>query len=90
MNILTIKDKNCLIAQSLGWVECDWAPVESIPNYFDDLNAMHEIEKMLSNNQKWDYLAHLHEILKTFHTAEIVFASAEHRAEAYGKTFNLW
>lgn len=92
MNNLTIKDKNCLIAQFLGWAECDWAPVESIPNYFEDLNAMHEAEKVFTEGQMGAYAYVLLETtgfreksgVWTFH------ATAAQRAEAFGKTLNLW
>lgn len=63
---------------------------ELIPNYPNDLNAMHEIETSLNNAMKWDYLAELHEVMKTYHTAELFFASAAQRAEAFLRMKGKW
>lgn len=110
MSNLTIEDKNCLIAQSLGWVECDWAPVESIPNYFKDTGECVYLETTLDVKQKNRYVDILMDILQfddDYYVTRpeigdrmylfnshcigcILSAKAEHRAEAYGKTLNLW
>jgi hypothetical protein len=110
MSNLTIKDKNCLIAQSLGWVECDWAPVQSLSNYFDDIEECFYLETTLTARQKIVYVDTLMDILqfdndyyvarpetcdRVYHFNSyciglILSAKAEHRAEAYGKTLNLW
>lgn len=74
-----------------GWKSPKTGKVyEEVPNYLKDLNAMHEVESSLNNNQKWDYLARLHEIMGTYHTAELVFATAAQRAEAFLKTIGKW
>jgi hypothetical protein len=61
---------------------------ESPPDYFNDLNACHEAEKILSIhqlNQMNDILWDLIEMKQ--HAWQ---ASAAQRAEAFGKTLNLW
>ena len=50
-------------------------------DYTSDLNAMHEAEKVLSNNQWLDYVGALN---------QNVAATAAQRAEAFLKTLNLW
>lgn len=62
-----------------------------IPNYFNDLNAMNKAEKILFGNDKWmerygreiHMRAYLHD-MPNFHL------QADERAEAFGKTLNLW
>ena len=61
-----------------------------VPDYCNDLNAMHEAERGFSNNSKWDYLIHLHHVMKTVTTAELIFATAKQRAEAFLKTIGKW
>lgn len=56
-----------------------------IPDYFGDLNACHEMEKQLTDDQ-WDkYCDRLGGSLR--HCAS---ATAAQRAEAFGLTLNLW
>ena len=65
-----------------------------IPKYFEDLNAVHELEKALGfheNTSKGRKLT-----LKYFHFIGQVcessknYATAAQRCEAIGKTLNLW
>lgn len=68
---------------------------EQIPNYFNDLNAMHEAEKSLDDNIKdagslrYRYSSHLYSILVP-KDEQPCRASAKHRAEAFLKTINKW
>ncbi len=56
---------------------------EKLPDYFNDLNAMHEAEKAVKN--VWGkYVKQLNSI------ADPACATATQRAEALGKTLNLW
>jgi len=67
-----------------------------IPNYFEDLNAVHELEKVLTDEQWLEY----REELRTFSLGPIrlisqwckadIHATAAQRAEALGKTLKLW
>ena len=62
-----------------------------IPDYLNDLNAMNNAEKILFGNDKWmerygreiHMRAYLHD-MPNFHL------QADERAEAFGKTLNLW
>ena len=59
----------------------------SVPNYLNDLNAMHEAEKMLGDGRNtWGKYC---DLLggSLYHCAH---ATAAQRAEAFLKTLNLW
>lgn len=62
-----------------------------LPDYLNDLNAMHEAEKVLISDQRPIYAKTLHQIC----FGESIFqppwhATAAQRAEAFLKTLNLW
>lgn len=66
-----------------------------VPNYPEDLNAMHEAEKVLSTNPEYtqqhafnNYAYLLIEVCK--HQCSAVHATAAQRAEAFLKTLHLW
>ena len=71
-----------------------------IPNYFEDLNAVHELEKILNAGQINTYLSKLYAYTKLAKVGanpwEIisvrvaVHATAAERCEAIGLTLNLW
>lgn len=66
---------------------------ENLPNYLSDLNAMHEAEKVLTDEQWSIYLSFLTKkdqktLTQTWRPA--VSATAAQRAEAFLKTLNLW
>jgi hypothetical protein len=59
-----------------------------LPNYLNDLNAMHEAEKVLGKD-------HWHEYWKYLETYDanpycVCFATAAQRCEAFLKTLGLW
>jgi hypothetical protein len=62
-----------------------------IPDYCNDLNAMHEAEKILSDESHADYAC---ELVKTIRRNgewfESVSATAAQRAEAFLRTINKW
>jgi hypothetical protein len=65
----------------------------SLPDYPNDLNAMHEAEKTLSYDDKQKYLdiladAPREDIYYTY--ADSVFATAGQRAEAFLRTVGRW
>ncbi len=63
-----------------------------VPDYFSDLNACHEMEKTLKPmGGLWfhDYTVRLLEIC-TLEGNHAYCATASQRAEAFGKTMNLW
>jgi hypothetical protein len=60
----------------------------SIPDYLNDLNAMHEAEVVII---KSGYTAiRTYEDLLQKQIANIIFATAAQRAEAFLRTLNLW
>ena len=101
---MTEQEQNIAIAQWMGWynigIEKDLpeygmtgpGPLEKIPNYTQDLNAIHEAEKKLSHDQRevflewlgqeWDYC-----VTSQF---EVAHATAAQRSEALLKTIGEW
>jgi hypothetical protein len=76
------------------WGHKDYPPhvgFEEIPDYCNDLNAMHEAEKILSDESHADYAC---ELVKTIRQNgewfESVSATAAQRAEAFLRTINYW
>jgi hypothetical protein len=68
---------------------------DHLPDYLNDLNAMHEAEKMLDARQLYNYeneLARLCNLtVATSMTSAFRWhATAAQRAEAFLKTLNLW
>jgi hypothetical protein len=71
-------------------------PLDPLPDYFNDLNAVHELEKMLTDEQWLEY----REELRTIVIGKIRLVSqwckadlhttAAQRCEALGQTLNLW
>jgi hypothetical protein len=61
----------------------------SIPDYPNDLNAMHEAEKTLDDDLDLDYSENL-EIVTGGDMSKYRSATAAQRAEAFLKTLNLW
>ena len=62
---------------------------EGTPDYLNDLNAMHEAEKVLTDEQKREYRICLFRLCDCYAGRE-VHATAAQRAEAFLKTLNLW
>jgi hypothetical protein len=68
----------------------------SIPDYLNDLNAMHEAEKVLTEKQIRSYAFILSQVLDTSPTVDLddqflnIHANAAQRCEAFLKTLNLW
>lgn len=63
--------------------------LRGLPDYLNDLNAMHEAEKVLLDRQDWsgcDY----EQALKDMTSSWCWHATAAQRAEAFLKTLNLW
>lgn len=54
------------------------------PDYLNELNAMHEAEKVLTLNQHFDYTGRLEKTLNGF------CAPADQRAEFFLRTLGLW
>lgn len=87
----------------LSWIRphgADWQP-ECLPDYLNDLNAMHKAEKTLTSTQLGEYWFELSSVVtgfprneldssNEFANADIACAAAAQRAEALLKTLNLW
>jgi hypothetical protein len=71
---------------------CQGWCVDSLPDYLNDLNAMHEAERILNPILAADYARILTSI--AWESEQPVFApitaSAAQRAEAFLKTLDLW
>ena len=77
--------------------------ISGLPDYFNDLNACHEMEKHVDD---WgEYIVHLKCVsndlsyddfqwpilgFDAFELSDITHATAAQRAEAFGRTLNLW
>jgi len=110
---VTDSEINIAIAESMGWTEIsDWKAAginglhpskewtEVIPNYTADLNACHELEKMLDDKQLARYAQQIigsarrkmnipdHE--SHYPVPFIISATARQRCEAYLKTIGKW
>ena len=90
---------NAAIAEACGWWgnrkgNCMRPPNRTdmyceIPNYCNDLNAMHEAEKTLSETNMF-VMAHHIERLVSRHGQHYFHATARQRAEAFLRTLGLW
>ncbi len=65
-----------------GWIE-------ELPDYLNDLNAMHEAEKIFADDDLFrGYEAQLDKVVPM--SERWIFATAAQRAEAFLRTLNLW
>jgi hypothetical protein len=96
------------IAEACGWVRGrgnivrnpsnvfsrsgEKAHKDSLPDYLNDLNAMHEAEEIQGfhklNDAAWEYRTKLQGIVVP--PALLYAATAAQRAEAFLRTLNLW
>jgi hypothetical protein len=68
-------------------------PLSTIPDYLNDLNAMHEAWKMLDNYNQSVFTGELIEIIQRepgVGTLGAINAIAAQRGEAFLKTLGLW
>jgi hypothetical protein len=88
---MTKEQQRIAIAEACGWKEEDFGPswyqsCTKMPDYLNDLNAMHEAEKVLDYNQLREM-----EDSVSFQFAVYPFhATATQRAEAFLRTINKW
>jgi len=68
--------------------DLDSVPQDPIPDYCNDLNAMHEAEKCLTRAQKCTYADLLVELCGGAYF-RLITATARQRAEAFARVFNL-
>ena len=94
---MTDQQQRIRIAKACGFDESHWLELGggivfgtsgSLPDYPNDLNAMHEAEVVII---KSGYTAiRTYEDLLQKQIANIIFATAAQRAEAFLRTLNLW
>jgi len=73
---MTQEQKRIKLAEAAGWIEIsDWKAagingkhpterwVEVIPDYFNDLNAVQELQDKLTNDQQFEFVYHLNDVL---------------------------
>lgn len=66
-------------------------PTWEIPDYCNDLNAMHEAEKLLNKKgaERRIYIAMIYKLVG-YHSYDVCHATAAQRAEAFLKTIGKW
>lgn len=96
--------QNIAIAQACGWRKSSFnnqwlvpkEPKEDsffIGNPLNDLNAMHEAEKLLKSEQHFTFQVELARVINTTTyplNFALLHATATQRAEAFLRTLNLW
>lgn len=102
---MTDTEINIAIAEACGIVDVDqWGPlyktasgwVRDCPDYANDLNAMHEVEEMLTEDQRKNYWIELYEFAprRVFSTHkdnwQMIRPTARQRAEAFLRTIGKW
>ncbi len=92
---MTNEQINIAIAEACGWgnddIErgytlCQFS--ESVPDYCNDLNAMHEAEMMLKSEDCHTYGCYCSNLYEDF--GNTVSLTARQRAEAFLKTIGKW
>ncbi len=68
--------------------EGKFCPYADLPDYLNDLNEMHEAEKVLTEEQRPYYLKYLREFRGTLF--DTYHSTAAQRAEAFLRTLSLW
>lgn len=107
---MTPEEQRIAIAEACGWKIAEWGvstpsgavlfrgtreSVEYLPNYLNDLNAMHEAEKVLLkkgvDERDWGSCeAYRRELVCLIREDCVFYATAPQRAQAFLKTLNLW
>jgi hypothetical protein len=63
--------------------------VEDLPDYLNDLNAMHEAESWLKNDDPHAFSCYLSDLFES-HGCDAIHLASCQRAEDFLKTLNLW
>jgi hypothetical protein len=100
---MTNKRINIAIAKACGWqikVKAyhakppagEWKYLDTIPDYCNDLNAMHEAEKALLklDNSCGHWETYSNTLAAKLGCIDIFHATARQRAEAFLKIINKW
>ena len=102
---MTNEQINIAIAEACGWEEVEpWLNgdrcfelagstcgyrLEDIPDYCNDLNAMHQAEKIFNHAQYCRYISELCTLTSADNNS-MYLATAAQRAEAFLKTIGKW
>lgn len=102
---MSLEAQRIAIAEACGWKHDYFGyahipgwPLEMESDVSDDLNAMHEAEKVLTEEQAYQFGRILDQIMlrayalgsEPAHMQKAVHATAAQRAEAFLKALNLW
>jgi hypothetical protein len=96
---LTEQEKRIKLADAQGLT--GWEEARCLPDYFNDLNAVQELQDKLTNDQQFEFVYHLNDVLGLVPLSspasyrEVVLfsfanATAAQRFEALGLALNLW
>ena len=94
-------EQRIAIAEACGFIIADYrmedgsVNVAALPDYLNDLNAMHEAEKGLTWSHHLTFRKKLWDLVIELGTDDtwywrFVSAASRQRAEAFLKTLNLW
>lgn len=93
---MTDQEINKAIAEAVGWKPTfdagicwnnEGNAIVSPPNYCNNLNEMHEVEKKLSINERRSYATRLNTL---YGEQGQVFVTAKQKAVVFLETLNLW
>lgn len=91
---MTPEQQRIAIAEACGTMQWSYAlafgrlVAASVPNYTEDLNAMHDAEKVLTSSQEKEYVNNLDWMSERW--GGTVFATAAQRAEAFLRAIGKW
>jgi len=99
-NVMSPEAQRIAIAEACGWTIVSRTPPLGVfsglrnppvplPDYLNDLNAMHAAEKVLTDEQYRIYALRLGP-LTTERQRAYISATAAQRAEAFLRTLNIW
>ena len=91
---MTPEQQRIAIAEACGWLKVHGHSVAGIPDYLNDLNAMHDAEETLQESQRVTYSNELYDLavehqLKTGKWSYLSMTAAQ-RAEAFLRTIGKW
>ncbi len=103
---MTPEEQRIIIAQACGWRQVGFGAREGLwrhsrcrtsilakqlPDYLNDLNAMHEAEKMLTAKQRDVYAAKIADVTGCDDMLfGFIHSTAAQRCEAFLRTLNKW
>ena len=93
-----IEPCTCCDGVSRGYTPTPGAHKKHLPDYLNDLNAMHEAEKVLTQDQMIDYSRHVGKSVTSHLPAsraawmdfQLINVTASQRAEAFLRTIGKW